>query len=181
MKPDVRRAAVARNRKGISEETLRKQCLTWLSTQHSKAAKMAFGMMDNIHMPNVRTQQIMKGQGRKRSLPDVYIDIPMRNYHGMRIELKLPHTSPMKWKPRAKEYKIEEDSKDGQHLREQAQRIQYYNRHGYFALFVDSLDKFKQAVDWYLDQREFPFEQHEFYLKCPYTGQKKELIWFYYL
>lgn len=74
-----------------------------------------------------------KAEGRKRGVPDIFVPIPSKGYHGLFIEMKKPkHLKPSISK-------------------EQKQYLKFLNKQGYKAIVCYGFEHAKQVICDYLD------------------------------
>ncbi len=92
--------------------------------------------------------------------PDISLDYPSRDYHGLRIELKAEGTkiykkdgTTLRKQPYVRRYR-NGTVKRGDHLAEQADTLMKYNRLGYCARFGIGYDATIKLVRWYMDEPE---------------------------
>lgn len=91
--------------------------------------------------------------------PDISIDYPSREYHGLRLELKKEGTAIYTKEGQLRKYPYTRryrngTIKRGDHLAEQAALLQRYNEMGYFARFVIGFDHAKAMIDWYFENEQ---------------------------
>ena len=85
----------------------------------------------NGGMRNLITAARLKAEGVRAGIPDIFLDVPRRGFHGLRIELK------------AKE--------GGKRVSpEQAERIQSLDGNGYFARVAIGWEHAASMLEWYL-------------------------------
>ncbi len=96
-------------------------------------------------------------------MPDIYIDFPTMHvvkgkevyYHGARFEMKKTGTAiykrdgTLRKDPYRRVYRGGR-VKSGDHLQEQAQTLEEYNRSGYFARFAKGIEHAKELAEWYM-------------------------------
>ena len=92
-------------------------------------------LMMLFHVPNggnrnVREAVRLKRQGVKAGIPDIYLDVPMGFYYGLRIELKIAKNKPTE---------------------NQTKYIDMYNELGYKAVICYSADEAISVICKYLE------------------------------
>lgn len=75
-----------------------------------------------------------KAMGVKKGVPDVFLDVPRRGFHGLRIEMKR--------------------RRGGVLSDEQADWIDWYNSNGYRAVVCYGWDEARSVIEEYLERRE---------------------------
>lgn len=133
----------------MTEHEVQKAVFNYLRAQYPHV--IAFGnAWDGVQIRSQRIAKRAKEAGLVRGIPDVFIEAPRGQYHGCRIELKAKGKGPFHFMPQKKCLRIENNSDEGDHLREQAIKIHQLNKAGYFACFAEGFDQAKIAIDWYL-------------------------------
>lgn len=130
---------------------------------------------DNVITYRHHVNMEAKEAGETSGLPDFWVEDPRRGYGGLRLELKKPGFGPFHLMPRLKMLRIEQDNKEGQHLRNQAFQMHRMNQIGKLALFAEGIDEAKLILDWYFDTENrihIQFETYDFM----HTERKKRYI-----
>lgn len=97
----------------------------------SDASGLRLNMGQAIKMKRMRSQD---------AIPDLIIDEPNANYHGLRLELKAK--SP---------FKLDGTLKKDVHLEDQQKTIDKLRAKGYWAQFATGFDECKKVIDWYMN------------------------------
>jgi hypothetical protein len=106
------------------EKQLQIQILDYLKFQYFRAYEMTF------HPKNEGSKKWnIRFMGNSKGVPDLIVDYPMKQYHGLRMEIK---------------------SKKGEASLNQIDWIANYNFLGYYAVTVNSFDNAKKIIDYYM-------------------------------
>jgi len=90
-------------------------------------------------------------QRSSRGLPDLWIDEPKGQYHGLRLELKKAGESPFRQDGKLKKKTITKPNGEKyDHYQEQAQIIDKLRGKGYMADFATGFDQAKAIIDAYM-------------------------------
>lgn len=112
--------------RGHQEDDLQVTCVTWFRLQYPKAMIFA---IPNGGRRSPREAQRLKNQGVLAGVPDLFVPVPSRGYHGLFIELKVGANKP---------------------TRAQAMVIGSLMANEYAAQIARTIDEFQQVVKWYL-------------------------------
>ena len=84
----------------------------------------------------------MKGEGQKSGVPDIFLDVARKGYHGLRIELKTPRIAGVKGVSLAKQ--------PGALSAEQKEWLAHYEVEGYFSAVAYGWEEAKNLIIEYL-------------------------------
>ena len=106
----------------------------------------------------INVMKMRSGDG----IPDISIDYPSRGFHGLKIEFKATGKSPFKKDGTLKKAKYTRKFKKngkiwiktGDHNAEQYAMLKRYKEMGYCAVYAIGLEKFKEIVNWYMENEQ---------------------------
>jgi hypothetical protein len=110
------------------ESILQQSCIKWFDYQYPKLKQLLFAIPNGGGRSAV-TAQILKGEGVRSGVCDLFLTIPKNQYHGFYIEMKYG-----KNKPEANQVNF----------------IDHVRSLGYKAEVIYTFDKFKEEVELYL-------------------------------
>lgn len=113
------------------ESRIQQGCVRWFRLQYPKYAGLLYAI-PNGGARNQITGAILKAEGVRSGVADLFLSIPNREYHGLYIEMK---------KPKGRQ---QESQKQFQHEVEEQ---------GYRYAICYSLDEFMELVNEYLSNR----------------------------
>lgn len=88
-----------------------------------------------ISSPRIRFSfiQYMTSEGRKKGVPDIFLAVPRRTYHGLFVEMK---------------------AEKGKLSPEQKEWIKQLNEQGYLAQVCVGCQQAQELIEWYLNDKE---------------------------
>jgi hypothetical protein len=82
------------------ESRMQKQCIRWFDYAYPKLRQLLFAI-PNGGKRGVVTATIMKAEGVRKGIPDLFLAVPRLHWHGLFIEMKTPEG---KIRPEQKEF-----------------------------------------------------------------------------
>jgi hypothetical protein len=137
-----------------TETNLSKRCSTYMRNTYPHV--IFFCDASGVNMSDTARIDMAAQRSKGDRTPDMIIDFPSRGFHGARFELKQEGTviykkdGTLRKQPYVRRFR-NGTVKRGDHLEEQAATLQKYNEAGYFSRFAVGFDKWKQMVDWYME------------------------------
>lgn len=133
----AREVVKKRKKPGRDEENLQKQCVEWFDKQHPRLRQRLF------HVPNALAfagggnrgafmgkMARLKAMGLRSGIPDLFLAIPSKGFHGLFLEAK---------------------SEMGTVSKEQGTFMASSAANGYATQVFRTLDEFVTTVGWYLE------------------------------
>jgi hypothetical protein len=113
-----------------SESSLQIDCIRWFDLQYPLYSPYLFHIRNGGSIKSAREGRKFKLMGVRKGVPDLFLSVPNKEYHGLYIEMK---------KPGGKLSMEQIDTKDK------------FERMGYEFYVVDSFDDFQKSIKDYLN------------------------------
>ena len=119
-----------------SEHQQQATVIAWARSRETARPELALLFaVPNAGKRSVRLAAYMKAEGLKAGVPDLWLPVARRGYHGLVIE--------MKWG-------------DNQATPEQEQWLEALEQQGYLAVVCRSAGEAIELLEWYIDDHDMP-------------------------
>jgi len=113
----------------LSESALQIQCIRWFDMQYPIHSRYLFHIRNGGSIKSAREGLKFKRMGVRKGVPDLFLSVPSKEYHGFYIELK---------------------KKGGKPSEEQIANGYAYLDLGYKFAIIDDLETFMQEINQYM-------------------------------
>lgn len=110
------------------ESKMQQACMTWLALQHPTVYELTWAT-PNGGKRDIITASILKKEGVKAGVPDIFVAMPSNGYHGLFIEMK---------------------TDVGKLSTEQKKMLKRLEAAGYKTSIIRGINEFIDAIDGYL-------------------------------
>lgn len=114
-----------------AESKLQQACVKWFDLQYPQMKQALFAIPNGGHR-NVITAKILKSEGVRAGVCDMFLTVPRNEFHGLYIEMKAGKGKPSDY---------------------QRAFIELVRGFGYKAEIINSFDKFKEQIEDYLNNK----------------------------
>ena len=113
------------------ESILQRQCVRWFRLQYPKLADLLYAI-PNGGMRSKTEAAIMKAEGVVPGIPDLFLAVPTKKFHGLYIEMK---------------------SQEGKLTEKQCQMTDKLAGQGYDVVICNNFDLFQTIITIYLSEK----------------------------
>lgn len=130
--------------KALHESGHQKALFQWVNLMWKRIPELRWlhSVPNGAHVTKAQAGKLL-AEGLRAGVPDLFLDVARRGYHGLRIELKVPEI---------RNAKGTITKRKGELSTEQEEWIQHYTEAGYLAIVAYGWEAARDAIEVYLDR-----------------------------